>query len=91
MAKTAVIYLRVSTERQARKGGSSEGYSIPAQRDACLRKAKELGAEVIAEYVDAGESARGADRPQLKAMLADLQTPTGAADFVLVQARSPGS
>jgi site-specific DNA recombinase len=34
----AVIYLRVSTKEQAERGGESEGFSIPAQRDACLRK-----------------------------------------------------
>ena len=43
-----------------------------------------MGAEVIGEYVDAGESARSADRPQLKQMLTDLKTPLGAANFVLV-------
>ncbi len=84
MTKTAVIYLRVSTERQARKGGGTEGFSIPAQREACHRKAKALGVTIINEYLDAGESARSADRPSLKQMLADLATPTGAAEFVIV-------
>jgi len=84
MTKTAVIYLRVSTERQARKGGGAEGYSIPAQREACQRKAEALGAEVLNEYLDAGESARSADRPSLNQMLADLATPIGAADYVIV-------
>jgi site-specific DNA recombinase len=66
---TAVIYLRVSTKEQAQRGGEAEGFSIPAQRDACLRKAESLGASVIAEFIDAGESARSADRPQLQQML----------------------
>lgn len=35
-AGRAVLYLRVSTTRQARSGGEAEGYSIPAQREACL-------------------------------------------------------
>jgi DNA invertase Pin-like site-specific DNA recombinase len=35
----ALIYLRVSTKEQASKGGGAEGYSIPAQRDACVHKA----------------------------------------------------
>ena len=52
----AVIYLRVSTERQARSGGEAEGYSIPAQRDAAIRKAEALGAQVVEEFVDAGAS-----------------------------------
>ena len=84
MTKTAVIYLRVSTERQARRGGGSEGFSIPAQREACLRKAEDLGAEVVGEYLDAGESARSADRPQLQQMLSDLRTSVAPADFVIV-------
>ena len=65
----AVIYLRVSTKDQASRGGEAEGFSIPAQRDACLRKAESLGAVVVAEFVDAGESARSANRPELKNML----------------------
>src|SRR6266851_5841304 len=65
----AVLYLRVSTTEQATKGGEAEGYSIPAQRQACTRKAEALGAAVVAEFVDAGESARSADRPQLQELL----------------------
>ena len=51
--KRAILYLRVSTARQATQGGEAEGYSIPAQRGACQRKATDLGAEVVDEYVDA--------------------------------------
>ncbi len=69
---TAVLYLRVSTREQAERGGDAEGFSIPAQREACARKAEGLGAAVVAEFVDAGESARSAARPQLQAMLAYL-------------------
>jgi DNA invertase Pin-like site-specific DNA recombinase len=58
MSGDAVIYLRVSTKDQAERGGEAEGFSIPAQRDACYRKAEQLGATVAAEFVDAGESAR---------------------------------
>lgn len=82
--KRAVLYLRVSTERQARKGSTGgEGYSIPAQREICERQAEALGAEVVAEYLDAGESARSADRPQLQAMLKRLEERNDI-DFVIV-------
>jgi site-specific DNA recombinase len=67
---SAVIYLRVSTKEQAQKGGEAEGFSIPAQREACRRKAKALGATVVDEFVDRGESARSAKRPELQKMLA---------------------
>jgi DNA invertase Pin-like site-specific DNA recombinase len=63
----AVIYLRVSTKEQA-----EEGYSIPAQAGACRRFIADRGWELADEYIDRGESARTADRPQLQAMLARL-------------------
>jgi site-specific DNA recombinase len=65
----AVIYLRVSTPKQAERADSEEGYSLPAQREACIRKAEQLGADVIAEYLDRGESAKTTDRPELQRML----------------------
>ena len=68
----AVSYLRVSTREQAERGGTDEGFSIPAQREANQRKADELGARIVREFVDAGESARSADRDGLKEMLAFL-------------------
>src|SRR5258706_15783798 len=66
---TAAIYVRVSTKEQAERDGDPEGYSIPAQRDACMRKAGALGAVVLDEFVDRGESARTADRPELQRLL----------------------
>jgi site-specific DNA recombinase len=66
----AVIYLRVSSKEQAEKGGEAEGFSIPAQRDGCRRKSATLQAAVIEEFVERGESAKTADRPELQRMLA---------------------
>ena len=67
--KQAVIYLRVSTTKQADKDDDAEGYSLPAQREACRRKAEALGAEVVAEFMDRGESAKTADRHEFQRML----------------------
>ena len=68
--KIALSYLRVSTRRQAQRGGGDdEGFSIPAQREANKKKATSLGAIVVKEFIDGGESARSADRKDLKAML----------------------
>lgn len=67
--KTAILYLRVSTPRQARKGGEPEGYSIPAQRGDCARKADGMDATVVREFIEKGESAKTADRTELQAML----------------------
>lgn len=68
------IYLRVSTLDQANRGNTNrDGFSIPAQREACRRKADNLKATVIREYVDRGESARSASsRPALQRLLTDL-------------------
>ena len=65
-----VIYLRVSTREQAEKGEGEEGFSIAAQREACTRHIRDAGWSLVDEYVDRGESARSADRPALKEMLA---------------------
>ena len=65
----AVIYLRVSTCEQVEKGEGEEGFSIPAQREACVRHVGAQGWELVDEYVDRGESARSADRPALQQML----------------------
>jgi site-specific DNA recombinase len=70
--KTAVIYLRVSSAGQFNKAHDPEGYSIPAQREICIRHAERLGARVIAEYVELGKSATTANRPQLQRMLGEL-------------------
>jgi site-specific DNA recombinase len=65
----AVIYLRVSTLKQASRRGDPEGYSLPAQREACHRKALELGADVVDEYIDRGESAKSIDRDDFQRMV----------------------
>jgi site-specific DNA recombinase len=70
--KTAVIYLRVSTKRQVNKGYNPDGYSLPAQQIDCETKALQLGATVVRVFVDRGESARTADRPEFQKMLAFL-------------------
>lgn len=68
----ALIYLRVSTDRQAEKG-----IAIPTQQDRCLEHARELGFEFDQEtdlYIDRGESARSMDRPALLEMLNRCET-----------------
>ena len=81
--KRAVSYIRVSTRGQAQRGGSEEGFSLPAQREANKRKAQSMGALVVKEFADRGESARSANRPELQKMLAYLQE-DGGIDYVIV-------
>lgn len=55
------VYLRVSTEHQA-----EEGYSLPSQKTACLKKAKELGGEVPNDLIFTEDwPGPELDRPQL--------------------------
>ena len=83
--KAAVSYLRVSTHRQAeRGGGNDEGFSIPAQREANKKKAASMGAIIIKEFVDRGESARSADRPALQQMLEYINENKNRIDYVIV-------
>nr|MDQ2735567.1 recombinase family protein [Pseudomonadota bacterium] len=82
--RRAVIYLRVSTERQTKTDlDSDDGYSIKAQRDACVRRARDLGAVVLAEYADKGESAKTRDRTQFQNMV-DEVVRLGDVDYVIV-------
>lgn len=53
----AALYLRVSSERQ-----SKEGDSIPAQREALRKYAKEREYIIAGEYIDDGVSGTKADR-----------------------------
>jgi DNA invertase Pin-like site-specific DNA recombinase len=81
--KRAVIYLRVSTTEQAETTADGDGLSIAAQRAAAFKKAQELGAEVVDEYVDRGESAKSADRPALQILMHRLKSLSDI-DFVIV-------
>src|SRR5690606_2576896 len=54
-----ICYLRVSTAKQG-----SSGLGLEAQRAAVQQYANQLGAEIIAEYLEV-ESGKRSDRPQL--------------------------
>lgn len=73
-AQRAVAYIRVSTKEQAERGGFEEGFSIPAQRDAIRRAATEAGALIVEEFIDAGETATNARRPDLQRMLSYIKS-----------------
>src|SRR5262249_18480545 len=58
-----------STKGQAIRDGNPEGYSLPTQRDACMRKAEELGAVVVDTYVDKDTATSVDKRPHLQALV----------------------
>lgn len=58
----AVVYLRVSTVSQVNTDFDPEGISIPAQRQAVERKAIELNADIVREFVEPGKTATSIDK-----------------------------
>lgn len=71
------IYIRVSTEEQAK-----EGYSIPAQRERLTAYVTSQGWEIADYYVDEGISAKDMNRSELQRLLRDVRG--GHIDVVLV-------
>ncbi|WP_078391003.1 recombinase family protein [Shouchella patagoniensis] len=63
----AAIYLRVSTEEQAK-----EGFSIRAQHERLEMFARSQDWETVDYYVDEGRSAKDTGRPELQRMLNDI-------------------
>ena len=73
-----LAYARVSTTEQADKD-----LSIPAQLDAIKVYAEDNKFAIVDEFVDAGESAKSADRPQLQEMLSRCRRDKSI-EFVLI-------
>ena len=71
------LYIRVSTQEQAR-----EGYSIGAQEDRLRSYAKARGYTIVKVYTDPGFSGGNMERPALQEMIKQLEK--GVADLVLV-------
>ena len=82
-SKRALLYLRVSTKEQAMRSGDPEGYSLPTQREACLRKAQSLGADVVEEYLDKDTGTMVDKRPAMQKLLARVAADRNI-DFVIV-------
>lgn len=72
-----VIYVRVSTQEQAR-----EGYSIGEQIERLTKYCEAMGWTVVEVYVDPGYSGGDTNRPGLKKMLKDIAA--GGIDKVVV-------
>ena len=74
-----VCYARVSSERQAEKD-----LSIPAQLKALRRYALDRNWELVGEYIDEAESARTANRPKFKEMIAGARRKSKSFEVILV-------
>ena len=68
----AVLYLRVSTQRQMNTATDldPDGNSIATQREATIKRAKRLKAPIVEEFVEPGHSAQSiANRPVFRELL----------------------
>ena len=74
----AVTYCRVSTHQQ------TKNLSLPAQRQECARFCKRQGWTVARVFVERGESAKSADRPELNRLLDYCRENLGAIDVMVV-------
>lgn len=75
---TAALYVRVSTEEQAK-----HGYSIAAQEEVLTNYCKALGYEIYKIYKDEGISAKEMkNRPSLQELLKDAEQKKFAAIFI---------
>jgi|SRR3989338_4719336 len=74
----AALYVRVSTEDQAKYG-----FSLAAQEEALKNYATALGYEIYKIYKDEGKSAKDLDhRPSMQELLSDAQTKLFSAIFI---------
>src|SRR5215469_4771725 len=78
----AVIYCRVSTKDQVRN------LSLPTQQRACTEYCQRNGYEVDRVFVEEGESAKTADRTELKNLLAYCRQYKGRIQAIVVYALS---
>ena len=75
--KRVFLYVRVSTQEQAR-----DGYSIDEQIQRLRDYCKALGWVIVKIYTDAGHSGASLDRPALQDMIEDIKA--GKGDSVVV-------
>jgi site-specific DNA recombinase len=76
----AVIYCRVSSKEQV------ANMSLSAQERACFEFCQRNGIEVDRVFVEEGESAKTADRTELKALLTYCQKNRGRVQFLVIAA-----
>ena len=74
----AVIYTRVSTERQ------TSNFSLETQSEKCYQCAKDNKLKVIEEFGGASESAKTDDRPEFQKMLKFVKNPKNKIGYIIV-------
>jgi len=77
--KRAVIYCRVSTKEQV-----EEGNSLATQEKICREYGVKNGYEIVHSFIELGESAKTADRTELKKLLAFCTTKKEKINAVII-------
>ena len=77
--KKAVIYLRVSTEEQAK-----HGFSIETQLKTCQNFAEQNGYCVIHTYIDEGKSAKNLNREEVQKLIKYCDNPKNGIKAIIV-------
>ena len=72
------MYVRVSTKEQ------TENLSLPTQLRACEEYCRREGFEVLAQFLEKGESAKTSDRTELKKLLEFCRQNKGRVHFLVV-------
>ncbi len=89
-ALRAVLYLRVSSKRQMDTDADidPDGNSIDTQRKVCVERARQLGAVIVDEYVEPGNSGQTiAKRPVFREMMRRIKEQRDV-DCVIIYMRS---
>ena len=76
----AVLYVRVSTDEQA-----DDPLNLSNQEQKCRSLCEQRGYQVVWVFVDSGESARTADRPEFQRMLDFCKTHRHEVGYVGLQ------
>ncbi len=76
----AVLYVRVSTDEQA-----DDPLNLSNQEEKCRAFCEQKGFHVVAVFVDSGESARTADRPEFQRLLDFCKVRCRDVGYVVVQ------
>ncbi len=87
----AVVLLRVSSQRQLNTASDieSDGNSIATQREWAERKAREVQATVLKEFVEPGHSAQAiAKRPIFRQLLEFVRENSSSIGYVIIYSRS---
>ena len=79
MILNVVLYLRVSSEEQAKYS-----FSIDNQKEECIRFAEREGYHVIKIFIDEGKSAKDLNRPEAREMLSYCGKAKNRVDAIIV-------